>query len=82
MTIILIIFDNYFERLQKYRFILAVDIGTENCPDQEYENNDAIINEGLRISLSASAPEKSGQTPGGDVLSGSAGGSREQTCNA
>lgn len=45
---------------RKYRFILAVDIGTENCPDQEYENNDAIINEGLRISPSASTPEKSG----------------------
>lgn len=44
---------------KRYRFILAVDVGTEMSPNQACESNDAIINEGLRISLSASTPEKS-----------------------
>lgn len=47
------------EEGKKYRFVLAVDLGEEAAWNGEYENNDAIINEGLRISLSASTPEKS-----------------------
>lgn len=47
------------ENGKMYRLVLAIDIGTEVCPGQVCESNDAIINEGLRISLSAVTPEKS-----------------------
>lgn len=45
-----------------YRFELAVDMGTHKLPgrpDEIYIENEAMINEGLRISLSAATPEQS-----------------------
>lgn len=59
---------------KRYRFDLAVDIGNGGWQEGEGENNDAMINEGLRISLAAPTPEASisalfeylGQSLGGD----------------
>ena len=50
---------------KRYRFELAVDMGTHKLQgraDKVYIENEAIINEGLRISLSASTPEQSIET--------------------
>lgn len=44
---------------RRYRFELAVNIGEWNRPEKEYELNEVVINEGLRIALSAPTPEKS-----------------------
>ncbi len=43
---------------RRYRFELAVNIGEWNEREKEYESNEAMINEGLRIALSAPTPEK------------------------
>ncbi len=44
---------------RRYRFELAVNIGEWSRLGKEYELNEAMINEGLRIALSAPTPEKS-----------------------
>lgn len=44
---------------KRYRFDLAIDMGAGEWKDGEGEENEAMINEGLRISLSAPTPEKS-----------------------
>lgn len=44
---------------RRYRFELAVNIGDWSGLEKEYELNEAMINEGLRIALSAPTPEKS-----------------------
>ena len=59
---------------KRYRFDLAVDIGSGGWQAGESENNEAMINEGLRISLAAPTSEQSisalfeylGQSLGGD----------------
>lgn len=43
---------------RRYRFEIAVNIGEWSMPEEEYELNEAMINEGLRIALSAPTPEK------------------------
>lgn len=42
-----------------YRLELAIDIDDANLHNEEYASNEAMINEGLRLSLSAPLPEKS-----------------------
>lgn len=44
---------------KRYRFELAVDIGGGGWQEGEGQNNEAMINEGLRISLAAPTPEQS-----------------------
>ena len=44
---------------RRYRFELAVNIGEWSGVVRKYELNEAMINEGLRIALSASTPEQS-----------------------
>lgn len=44
---------------RRYRFELAVNIGDWSRLGKEYELNEVIINEGLRIALAAPTPEKS-----------------------
>lgn len=45
------------ENGKKYKFTLAVDMGPAGWQEEVGENNEAMINEGLRISLSAPTPE-------------------------
>lgn len=44
---------------RRYRLELAIDMGVSNIHSEEYANNEAMINEGLRLSLAAPLPEKS-----------------------
>ena len=44
---------------RRYRLELAIDMGGSNIHSEEYANNEAMINEGLRLSLAAPLPEKS-----------------------
>ena len=44
---------------RRYRFELAVNIGDWGRLGKEYEQNEVMINEGLRIALSAPTPEQS-----------------------
>lgn len=44
---------------RKYRFELAVDLGAWEQQNIGYEANEAMVNEGLRLSLAAHTPEKS-----------------------
>lgn len=53
------------ENGKRYRFELAIDMGIHNLQgrtDEIYIENEAMINEGLRISLSAATPEQSIET--------------------
>ncbi len=42
-----------------YRFEIAIDLDAPNLHNEEFASNEAMINEGLRISLAAPLPEKS-----------------------
>lgn len=44
---------------RRYRFELAVNTGEWGRLEEEYELNEAMINEGMRIALAAPTPEKS-----------------------
>lgn len=44
---------------RKYRFELAVDLSAWEQQNKEYEDNEVMVNEGLRLSLSAPSPEES-----------------------
>lgn len=44
---------------KRYRFELGVNIGSWSRLEKEYDANEIMINEGLRIALSAPTPEKS-----------------------
>ena len=47
------------ENGRRYKFTLAVDMGPAGWQEEVGEDNEAMINEGLRISLSAPTPEMS-----------------------
>ncbi|GFH95445.1 cyclic di-GMP phosphodiesterase PdeR [Lachnospiraceae bacterium] len=44
---------------KRYRFSMAVDLSAWEQQNNGYEDNEAMVNEGLRLSLAASSPEKS-----------------------
>lgn len=44
---------------RRYRFEMAVDLSAWEQQNRGYEDNEAMVNEGLRISMSASTPEAS-----------------------
>ena len=44
---------------RRYRFEMAVDLSAWEQQNKGYEDNEAMVNEGLRISLAASTPETS-----------------------
>lgn len=44
---------------RRYRFEMAVDLSAWEQQNNGYEDNEAMVNEGLRLSLAASSPEKS-----------------------
>lgn len=44
---------------RRYRFEIAVDLSAWEQQNKGYEDNEAMVNEGLRISLAASTPETS-----------------------
>lgn len=44
---------------RRYRLEMAIDVGDPTIHSEEYASNEAMINEGLRISLAAPLPEKS-----------------------
>lgn len=44
---------------RKYRFELAVDLSAWEQQNKGYEDNEVMVNEGLRLSLSATTPESS-----------------------
>ncbi len=47
------------EEGRRLRFELAVDLGAGEQSDRDYEANAVMVNEGLRVSMSAYAPEES-----------------------
>ncbi len=47
------------EEGKRYRFDISVDLGAAGWQERTGEDNEAMINEGLRISLMAPTPEKS-----------------------
>lgn len=47
------------ENGRRYRFELAVDLSAWEQQNKGYEDNETMVNEGLRISLAASTPETS-----------------------
>lgn len=47
------------ENGRRYRFELAVDLSAWEQQNKGYEDNEVMVNEGLRISLAASTPETS-----------------------
>lgn len=52
--------DTVFEENgRRYRFELAVDLSAWEQQNKGYEDNEVMVNEGLRISLSASTPDTS-----------------------
>lgn len=47
------------EKGRRYRFELAVDLSSWEQQNRRYEDNETMVNEGLRISLAAPTPEES-----------------------